>query len=41
MKKYCAIIAIAIAIAISIAMPAVAAENHGGDIFYTKAVKTV
>ena len=37
MKKYCAIITIAI----SIAMPAVAAEKHGGDIFYTKAVKTV
>jgi len=37
MKKYCAIIAITL----SIAMPGVAAENHGGDIFYTKPVKTV
>jgi c(7)-type cytochrome triheme protein len=37
MKKYCAIIAITL----STAMPTVAAENHGGDIVYTKGVKTV
>ncbi|MDD2852492.1 MAG: cytochrome c3 family protein [Desulfuromonadaceae bacterium] len=37
MKNYCAIIAITL----STAMPALAAENHGGDVVYTKAVKTV
>jgi c(7)-type cytochrome triheme protein len=37
MKKFCAIIAITL----SSAMPTVAAENHGGDIIYTKGVKTV
>jgi c(7)-type cytochrome triheme protein len=37
MKKYCVIIAITL----SIAMPTVAAENHGGEIYYTKGVKTV
>lgn len=37
MKKHCAIIAIIL----SIAMPAVAAENHGGDVVYTKPVKSV
>ena len=37
MKKYLTIIAIAL----SIAMPAVAAEEHGGDIVYTKPLNTV
>lgn len=37
MRRYFAIIAITL----SIAMPVVAAENHGGEIYYTKSVKTV
>lgn len=37
MKKMCAIIATAIAIAV----PAMAAENHGGNVVYTKPVKSV
>jgi c(7)-type cytochrome triheme protein len=37
MKKYCAIIAITL----SIAMPALSAEKQGGEIYYTKEVKTV
>lgn len=37
MKKYCAIIAITL----SIAMPTMAADYNGGEIVYTKAVKTV
>lgn len=37
MKKICAIIATAI----SIAIPAMAAENHGGNVVYTKPVKSV
>lgn len=37
MKKYLAIIAITL----SMAMPALAAETHGGEIFYTEPVSTV
>lgn len=37
MKKHCAVTAIIL----SIAMPAVAAENHGGDVVYTKPVRSV
>lgn len=37
MKKQCAIIAVTL----SLALPALAAEKHGGDIVYTKAVNTV
>jgi c(7)-type cytochrome triheme protein len=37
MKKYCAIIAVTL----SIAVPGLAAENQGGEIFYTEPVNTV
>ena len=37
MKKYSAIIAVGLLIAV----PALAAEKHGGEIFFTKGVETV